>query len=99
MSQLDGRRSNRQQGRVRRELLTCCAVLTDWVRDAWDQDFTVCDELPVETDEDLQQSGFHLTELRAASKALKPWIQHQAEEGEGTLWFKLLENRGLRMVP
>ena len=55
----------------------------DWVRDTWDQDFTVCDELPVNVEEDLQATNFHLNELRSASAILKKWVGYQAEEGQG----------------
>ena len=45
----------------------------------------MCDELPVDVEEDLQATNFHLAELRSAATILKKWVGYQAEEGEGTI--------------
>ncbi len=63
---------------------------SDWVKDTWAQDFTHCEDLPVEIEEELQETGFHHKELRELAKLLQPWISPDEDQGIGkTFWDRL----------
>lgn len=58
----------------------------------------MCDDLPLETEEDLQENNQRLDDLRALCQGLKPWIGFQAEEGQGIVWRTFLGGQALGFI-
>ncbi|CAH1786833.1 unnamed protein product, partial [Owenia fusiformis] len=67
------------------------AIDSDWVKETWQQDYTSLDPLPIETEEDLQENGYHIETLCATVTLLKPWLQDKEGSRQG-FWTVLVEN-------
>ena len=64
-------------------------LITEWQRAILDSDFTDCQPLPHDLEDEYQQSSYHLDHLKTLKQALQPWADGKdSESGEG--WCKNL---------
>ncbi len=62
----------------------------DWVKEAWDKDFTDFDPLPIDVEECMMEADYYIQELKCARKTLHPWAQGHLEVNKGKILLKTI---------
>lgn len=65
----------------------CFFFLIEWVKNAWEKDFTDIDPLSLELENDLGENDYHIETLHKVCSVFDTWIHEKKgsrEEGMGT---------------